>query len=654
MISRVRLSLVLSFFVLSLFLTYHVKAQEVGIDELSQMYGEEIIVTSTKRAQKVKESPSAITVITKEDLNQLGVFNIVDALNTAPGVYFGDVLSSFPLAGGIRGFHKTPANKVVLLVDGAPQMFEVYGFPSLIASPISIKDIERIEILRGPGSSLYGANAMFGVINIITKKPKDTQENIFSVTAGEQGTFLTEYIHSNSIDNRLFYRLSLGWEQQDHHGYVALGDDPAYKYVRYALNTDYIINDNSSLNIQGTYVDARRFYAAFESTGVVDFRNSDYYTAALTYTSKEPNITIKAYWDLKDLWDTGTNRSGRLLYFKMGTRGVDFQHSFNPFDNDILVWGANYVQTWVEGFTMNTLAGGAKRRHDAHGVFFDNTYSVSDKTKLYTGLRFDHYPNSGDTLSHRLSVTHQLNENHNLRFTWATSFRNPDFIESYYYNPGIPTVIGHESNNPEKAETFEIGWRGRLNKKLTGETNIFYTRVADLIWFMQTGAATLEHINIENFKQIGFETELRYIFTKWLSGILNYTYYEMWEEHQAFVNSSNADFLDMTPQHMLKLQLRAKFDNGFFATLAMRYMGSSIWRQYNWTGDPSGVTTVAGGKAEDYICVDLNLGYKFQLLNNEAQISVAAFNLFDKEYDDYPISTYSVGRTVVGSFTYNF
>ncbi len=640
-------------FVLSFLLQYRLSfSQELGIEELMKVYApEEVVVTASKREQAIFDSPSAISVVSEEDIKQSGATQLSEALMMVPGVHFGYTLSNCPLAGGIRGFHKLPANKVVLLIDGVPWDFEVYGIPSLFLLPIaSLDEIKKIEILRGPGSSLYGANAVFGVINVITKSPQDTKgENYLTFTGGEFDTFEAAYYHGGTIEDRIAYRCSIGWDQRDQWGYVPWSYDPANKNLKFNFVADYFVSDNATINLSGFYGDIHDMYEVNETTGPIRYEDADIYSGVITYTLKEPNIMLRGYYQHKDLWDSGWSRGARNYYLKMGRRGIDFQNVLELFGGkDIFVWGANFVHVYTKGEIV-----GSKRRHDMSGIFFDNTYRIKDNFKICLGARMDHHPNTGDTASHRLSFIYYPKEEHSFRFTWATSFRNPDFIETYYYSSGSYTVVGHEDNDAEKAETFELGYRGKFNKKLELVGNVFYTKYSDMVFFTQTGTNRYDFLNIEDFKQYGLELEAKYKITSWLTALASYTYLEQWEE-----DISDRDAIAMTPQHMANFALRAKFDNGFSANISLHYRGTNEWRQYTWffhpsQQDPRGIAH-AGGKADDYLIVNLRLAYAFKMLNNSAEFSISVFNLFDEKYDDYPIDTSDVRRRIVGKFTYKF
>ena len=611
-----------------------------------------VVVTASKIEQPLAESPSAITVITAEDIKQSGATSIDEALRMVAGAHFGYVTQAFMAAGGIRGFFKLPDNKIMFMVDGIPEQIESYGYPASYRVSIALEEIEHIEVLRGPGSSLYGANAMMGVINVITKKTKDTHGNLISFTGGERGVLMGTYLRGGSIKDKLDYRFTVSGDKKDNWGYIAYARDPTEKYWRGNLAIDYYIDDNSQVNFKGSYFALRDGTTPFESTGPLLYGggNDNKYIAAMTYTSREPNIMLRVYKSFMDHWKRGYVYDALRLYqFMAGTKGVDFQHTLEPFKKDTLVWGGNYVQ---QQYLAPSNVG--KRRHDMNGIFLDNIYKFNDKFHINTGARYDKHPNTGNNLSHRLSLLYFPWKNHNFRFTWADSYRNPDFIESYYISS---TVFGHEDNKAEKAENLELGYRGKLTKKLSLEANAFYTKVTDYVYFVYTTTTIRDFLNIDDLFERGTEIELKYSFTDWLQGMLNYTYLDQWEQNEMSQRESTSSVLSMTPQHMFNGQLRGYFKNGLSANLSLHYRGTTDWRNYTWYYSPSKpveTATRAGGKAANYIIANLRLGYKFKFLKNDAELGLAIFDIFDKQYDDYPVDTSSVGRRITGTFTYKF
>ncbi|MFC1646333.1 TonB-dependent receptor plug domain-containing protein [Candidatus Omnitrophota bacterium] len=635
-------------------------AQEVVERELAIFAEIPIVITASRRIQPITESPSAISVITQEDIKFSGATQLSEVFAMIPGVHIGYTTHNSGIIGGVRGFHKASTNTIQLLLDGVPWDFEVYGIPEFNPFPVGLEEIERIEVLRGPGSSLYGPDAVSGVINVITKKLEDTEGNLVSLTAGEKETYVGTLMHGGSFKDKVNYRVSSTWDQRDDWGFVANLRDPVGNYLRTNGSADVILDDNSNLNIFGSYIDVRESHIIQEGIGPTVLENAEKYATSITYTSKAPNVMVRGYWQVKDvislLRGTGV-RNIDLVFKSSGKTGIEFQHNLQPFEKCALVWGANFTQLSAKSDNFS-----GRRRTDLSGEFVDTTYKFTDKFSVNAGLRLDNHPNTGDTLSHRLSFLHSPWEDHNFRFTWATSFRNPSFIENYYtlsQASGMLLTNGVEDDmQPEKAETLELGYRGKLTEKLSLETNVFYTKLIDSIAQLTVTAVPptptrVTYQNLEDFYQVGSEVELKYPFTDWLSGVVNYTFYDQWEE-DPFMNTP---FSEKTFDHMFNAQLRAQFKNGLTANLSLHYRGSSIWTElapFTYTDVQTASPTTIGGKAKKYLIANLRLGYEFKMGDNDAEVALAIFNLGDAKYDNYPISTSDVRRRITASFTYRF
>ena len=240
---------------------------------------------------------------------------------------------------------------------------------------------------------------MFGVINVITKRPEQTKGNLFSFTGGEKGILMSSFITSGAVEDYLSYRVSLGWDQRDNWDYIAWSTDPVNKHLRLGTTMDYSIDDNSEVRLFAAYIDLEEKQGLLESTGAIDWGDSASYNTSLAYASKEPNLMLRVFWQQKDMLKNGWTFGERNLSLLEARTGVQFQHIWQPWERNVLVWGADYTQTDIRADMV-----GGKRRHDLSGVFADNTYKLLDELSLNSGLRYDHHPNTGGTLSHRLST----------------------------------------------------------------------------------------------------------------------------------------------------------------------------------------------------------------------------------------------------------
>jgi iron complex outermembrane recepter protein len=520
------------------------------------------IITAGRKLQKISEAPAAMSVITAEDIKQSGATQVGEALRMVVGLHLGYTNHNSMIAGGIRGFHKLPTNKIVFLIDGISYSYEHYEIPMMNMLPVSLNEIERIEVLRGPGSSLYGANAMFGVINIITKKTEDTKGSLFSVTGGEHKTLSTNYMYGGQVNKNINFRVTAEFDRKDNRDYIAFQLEPEYKKILFNTKIDYEINDNSKLSFSGSYVNPKHIDILLESTGPVDISGAVGYRFNLFYTLKEPNIKIQTYYK-NHKRSQGWSLGKKVYDFRLGSKGVALQHIWEPFENDAVVWGVNFDQKYSDC----SITGG-KKTHNLPGIFLDNTFNINDNINLNSGIRLDRHPNTDNTVSHRLSLQYNPDRKNHFRATWGSSFRNPDFIENYYsrYTQiGSDTylhIYGQKNNKPEKASTIELAYTGQFTEKFIFESNIFYSEIKDFIYFTASGnpyndtnigglIIPYPFMNIGDAKQFGTELEIKYQFSDYFNGIINYTYIDQ-KEKESIVKQ----LLIMTPQKMANAQIR--------------------------------------------------------------------------------------------------
>lgn len=655
-------NLLICFFVLLVLSLFPAVALTLETEDFFDLSLDELInarvVTAGRSLQKISEAPAAMSVVTEEDIRQLGATNLAEALSMVVGLHLGHTNSSFSLAGGIRGFHKLPANKIMLLIDGISYSYEMYGVPTFFQIPVSLKEVDRIEVLRGPGSSLYGANAMFGVVNIITKKPEDSHGTLAAATAGEDDLMITTLMHGGSFKENLDYRMTFEWEQRDNRDYIAWAGNPEQRSWKANSSMNCRINSNSDVSLFAGYSGLDKQDVIVESTGPVDQSNADTVQTVIAYAVKDPNVKVKAHFKQSDKGQ-GSSFGVKYLDFDMGTKGLEFQQELKPLKADTLVWGANIDQTFSDGDSI-----GGKHTHDMPGVFLENSYRFTPLVSLNTGVRLDDHPRTDTTLSHRVSLLLLPVKSHNFRLTWGSSYRNPDFIESYYsrYSPidadTYIHVFGQEDLDPEKATTYEIGYIGEASGKCVVSANVFYTELEDFIYFIPFGdpyfdadlggvVVPFPFLNIGDAEQYGVELEITRQITDWLTGTVNYTYIDQ-KEKQAQVEQ----LLKMTPRNMANGQLRAKFKNGFSANATVHYKDVCEWREYTWLSPYR--NTIAGGRADSHAYADLRIGYEFRLGESRAEISAYAFNLFDTDFDEYPLDTSDVARRVSASFSVQF
>ncbi|RMG19379.1 MAG: hypothetical protein D6729_05390, partial [Deltaproteobacteria bacterium] len=178
-------------------------------DEFELLEEEDVVVSATTHAQPIEESPSAIWVLTREEILASGYDNLLDLMRLVPGA---DVFLANQTHGavGLRSGTTIAGDLLLVLVDGRDVALHLFGQPQWMAPPFDVESIERIEVIRGPASTLYGANALQGVVNIVTRRPDDVPLRVETTLAGQSPEHLRASVRAQGRLHRLGYWLSAG------------------------------------------------------------------------------------------------------------------------------------------------------------------------------------------------------------------------------------------------------------------------------------------------------------------------------------------------------------------------------------------------------------------------------------------------------------
>src|SRR5882672_9996454 len=192
---------------------------ELPIETLLQLE----VTTVSRKSEKLSESPAAVSVITQDDIRRSGVTSIAEALRLAPGLEVARVDSS-QWAISARGFNDVFANKLLVLQDGRSVYAPLFSGVFWDVQGAMLEDIDRIEVIRGPGAALWGANAVNGVINIITRSAKDTQGTLLTAGGGSEERAFAGIRYGDKLSENAFFRVYGNYFNRDHSA-LANGDD---------------------------------------------------------------------------------------------------------------------------------------------------------------------------------------------------------------------------------------------------------------------------------------------------------------------------------------------------------------------------------------------------------------------------------------------
>ncbi len=639
-----------------------VSSNLVFASELILFSEEEMVVTASRHEQKISEAPSAITVITAEDIHQSGATNIPDILRMVPGL---DVMfiSATDLNVSARGFNHRLSNKILVMVDGRPIYLKLLGNVFWESLSVSLEEIEKIEIIRGPGSALYGANAYCGVIHIITKSAEKLKGTAVSFTGGEYNTYLGSLIHAGAMD-KLDYKISLGWYQTDQWTEEKESIDGI---PRGNIAIGYEINDISKLSLSGGHGETVGEMAAghipMEKEG-----KTDYFQA--NYSLKD--LKLLSYWE-RIKGETTNLATLQKDSQEANTYEIEMQHALNLLEKHSIVWGGSFRHCIVESEMIKD----EEQKEDTWGIYLQDEVKLIDPLTIVLGGRYDYHSGFGGHTTPRTSVIYSPVKNHTFRISAATAFRAPTFIESYVetsttveipvpapfppFSINIPT-LGNEDLNPEKITAYEIGYQTLLMERIKGRIDLFYNEYKDFI-DARTGemyAANelfpgspggiipkyYTYLNRGETDGRGGEISVDVLIAEWLTGTVNYSYEKIIDRDDDPVTTRNEknERRVQSPLNKANAGLRAKLKNGVSLNVIAHYVDEVQFLGYQ--------------KLDAYTIVNVRLGYQ---INDNLEIAIAAFNLFNDEHYEYtpgimPSLTFGeeIGRKVTGNINYKF
>ncbi len=552
---------------------------------------EDMVVSASRREQRLSESPSVISIVSSEDIENYGSESLADILRIVPGLNMMRITPCDPEI-SIRGFNREGSNKILTMVDGRSIYVDLFGMTFWEFLPISVHDIKRIEVIRGPGSTMYGANAFSGVISIFTKSGEDIKGSRFYINGGENGIFST--IQSGDSNDNYSYRVSTSFrnlysyeERFNSDGRNFSGDGLIdYKLTQGILRfgSGFIKSEAEEVFslIGPVGVDAYQLYL-HTSYSLKDFNLSIWYTylnAGLDVDFPFPktlvlnNVTGIPNGTKVDMSGLGFDMP--LVHGVSNTLNVEIQNNFKLFQNNNLLLGGNYR---LITFSAEQLKPGYQEFYQhLSGMFIQDEYKPIKQIILNAGIRFDMQDvndNNKDikdeknryNFSPRASFTFLPHDDHYLRFSVGTAFRNPAFFESDIRTVIVPEgdkyikatlggsnitinqpvaktgidYYGNRDLDPEQIVTVDLGYGGRFFKQLKLNFDIFYEQLKDLILFSGSVQNFIKALDINNndpeiinkifnfynlvdAQSYGFELSLSYQITNYLRLFANYSF----------------------------------------------------------------------------------------------------------------------------------
>lgn len=477
-------------------------------DNYDEYSGADYVVTATKTQIEKKEVPQSVEVITQEEIKNTGAYNVRDALRFATNIDVQEV----GMTGNVVMVRGMESKHTLILIDGRRMAAENTGstMNAYELSRVNLADVERIEVIRGNGSALYGSDAMGGVINIITKKANKEQASIGAHTGTKE--MGTDFYYSSGRQGKVSVKASGGIEdvRKEVSGYYnkTKGFDTSssnmYGPRRFLnLGFDYAFDDNRGLALDLNFMREQFTSNSSEGTdiGVYNYDNnrSDY---ALTYYGKDDknDYNLRMYYNtLKK--NNVTNENNAVTDFDHTSYDAlvfEGKNSMKLDDKNVMTYGAEWTTTNMRGTRFGgggdnkyseIFAGitkdGSEKDVDTYAAYLQDELKITDKWLLIPAVRFDHHSAFGSHTSPKVGTTYSFSDNSRVKVNYGKSFRAPTVYELYSTmnkRMGMMNVqvFGNPDLKPEKATNFDIGFEAEQGK-WSGKLGYYHNEIDNLI-----------------------------------------------------------------------------------------------------------------------------------------------------------------------------
>lgn len=613
----------------------------------------DIVVTATRTAQSIRDVPSAVTVVSRDQIEKSPATTVDQLLQSVPGVYAARMDPSSPNRIAQTYTRGLPGNsRTLVLLDGLPMNVLYDG--QVDWSQLVTSDVERIEVVRGATSGLYGANAMGGVINILSRAPQPGINTDLGVSYGSMDTRRYSAAHSQTHGATAF---SLSGSYLESDGYNMWRPESTVPVAyRAPMGTE---KDNFSAKVMqeissSDLIEAGASWMRDEATGFYKTNAANYTPqtreqtlASLRYAHSGEGLNASAvlYGRFGKQWADTLNTTYTAVsekgYYEDNSAGLNAQASIDLATWNKLTFGVDYLDGGIDNhFTYP----GTTRVRDTngdltrYGIFVQDEIRPSDQWRFNVAGRYDHWKTGGnqtDTgtgqpnsvyserkdhyFSPKLAALYKVTDDLNLRASAGKAFNVPDMF-NLYANTRRGTTIYWANPDllPEKVTSYDVGLDKYFGPRSFAKVTWYRNEAKDFIYSVQRNATNFDKINVGEVRTQGWEFEFSHIVTDWLSLTAAYTL----NDSDIVENDSNPALvgkqLTNVPnrQALIRADFSLRDDLNAFAT------ANDIGRRYG-----NDVNTT---KYKPYTTLDMGISKTFARM---ATVRLTVMNVADVEYD---------------------
>ncbi|MFT5525808.1 MAG: iron complex outermembrane receptor protein, partial [Pirellulaceae bacterium] len=625
------------------------KLLNLDIDQLSRQSLapalQQIVSSVSRQESTVARSPAAVFVITQEMIRRSGYRSVPELLRMAPGVQVAHIDAN-KWAISIRGFNNRFSNKLLVQIDGRSVYTPLYGGVFWDVQDLMLEDIERIEVIRGPGATVWGSNAVNGVINVITKSSYDTVGLLFNGGSGKEQNGFVSGRAGGRVSSDFHWRVYSKY--LDHDDYFSQsGIQDGYRQSRAGFRAEWDPTCCDSVTFQGDIYDGASgqqiatptptlpFFQVANSADVV--RGGNALIRWRHQIGDESEIAIQTYFDRTER-DSFTRSEDR------NTFDVDFQHRFRLNDYHRVIYGAGYRtsedQLVNDGFVIDIMP--AQRTINVVSYFLQDEIELVDDELFFTvGSKFEH--NSFTNFEFQPSGRVVWNPNQREAYWAAVSraVRSPTRIDDdlFIRTIGGLSVVGNRNFESEDLLAYEVGYRAQPHEQLSFDIAGFYHQLNDISGAVPISMSQFQLTNAGDGHAYGFELSANYQINPCWKLFGSYSFQRI--DIQTMPNAIHAQSPEgSTPHNQFYFWLSGQLREDVELDLMLRYADS-----------------LESMNIPSYVELDARIGWQ---VTCDLELAVIGRNLLDNhhpEFGDTPFTgsqSTEVERSVFGMATWRY
>jgi iron complex outermembrane receptor protein len=623
----------------------------------------DIEVTSVSRKpEKRQGAAAAVFVVTQDDIRRSGATSLPEVLRMVPGIHVAR-LDANKWSVSCRGFSGRYSNKLLVLIDGRSVYTPLFSGVEWEARDVLLEDVERIEVVRGPGGAMWGANAVNGVINIVTKKATDTRGGLISGGVGTEEQGFGSLRYGGRLGENGAYRFYAKYLERDA-GTLASGDEAhdGWDAGRTGFRVDWEWDDDR-FTLQGdafrsdvsqTYeLPDLRFPYRLTRDADSEYSGGNVLGRWTRVLSDDSSVQLQAYVDLSETEAIDLDERRLAL-------DIDFQHELRLGERHGVVWGAGfrYTDDDMDGTRFISFDPEKRRYRLFSGFVEDQIALVEDRLRLTLGTKFEYHDLSGLEVQPNVRLAWTPAERHTVWLAASRAVRTPSRSEAdgrlaaLGFPGGLVALLGDEDFDSEALLAFEVGYRCQITEELALDASLFHNLYDDFRtveigmpyreWWPWPPHLLIPFYVANNADADTYGVELALDWkpvSRWRTR-LSYTFLEV----DVDVDARTFDYGTKTaegdaPQHQVYWQNSLDLPRGFELDTTLRY-----------------VDELPSLDVDDYVTADVRLGWR---PSEDLELAVVGQNLFDSEHFEFApmfVNTVptQVERSVYGKVTWRF